>query len=117
MQPVLLKMQRLDHSGGVPQRIERAEGVGDEIRMQFPITADGPADLRLRLQQQRFPSGIHQSVCGYQAVGARTDDNRIDLTRQRHIRISEHRPSAGDRHPSAGNVATVIGGEQNVNRR
>jgi hypothetical protein len=84
-QPVVLQVQALDHPGGRRHRIERAEGVGDEIRMQFPITAYRATDFRLSLEQQGVPAGIRQPVSRHQPIGTSTDVDRICLTRQRHV--------------------------------
>jgi hypothetical protein len=118
MQPVLLQMQLLDHPRGVAQRVEGTESIGDEIRMQLPITANGASNFGLRLEKQSVPTGISQSIGSYQTIGTSSDDHRIDFTGQRHDAfLSEHGPSAGDRHASAGHVAAVVRGEQHVHRR
>jgi hypothetical protein len=47
---VVLQMQPSDHPRGGRHQVERAKGVGNEIRMQFPITAYRAPDLGLRLE-------------------------------------------------------------------
>jgi hypothetical protein len=60
--------------------------------MKFPITAYGTPDLRLRLKEQRVPAGLGQPVGRHQPVVTGSDDDRIHLTRQRHLLTLEGRP-------------------------
>src|SRR5688500_16296452 len=83
-QPVVLQVQPVDHPRGGRHRIEGAEGVRNEIRMEFSITAYRTPHLELRLEQQSVPADLGQPVGCHQPVGTGTDDYRIYFARQRH---------------------------------
>ena len=105
-QPILLEVQTLQHSRRGAKGIEGAEGVGNEIRIKFAITAHGAAHVGLCLEQQSVPTSLGQPIGSHQSIRAGADDNRIHLVRQCHTltsadMTSKHRLTACYGHPSS----------------
>jgi len=60
-----------------PQRVERAEAVVDEPRLDQLAGADGPARLVLGLVHDHRPAAIGEHVRGYEPVVTGADHHRV----------------------------------------
>ena len=67
------------------ERVEGAEPVVDEAGLRQLAAADRAAGLGLRLEHEHPPTGVGQAVGGHQPVGARTDDDRVDIADARGV--------------------------------
>lgn len=77
LQPVALQLEVGEHGGRHAERVERAEAVDDETRLERLRAAHGAAGFVLRFEQQDVPPPIGEQVGRGQAVGAGADDDGI----------------------------------------
>ena len=76
-QAMAIKVQSGQHGRCDSQWIEGTEEVGAEAGRGHFCRLHGSPDIRCRLADDDVPPRVRQQVCGYQAVVACADDDRI----------------------------------------
>jgi hypothetical protein len=78
-QAVTLELERANRRRGGRERIEGAEQVAGESRLDELAALDGSTGRALGLQHQHLPTPLGEHVRRHQAVVARTDHDRVEV--------------------------------------